>query len=250
MSAETGHKVFEAPKDINVKIWRYMDFTKFVSFLDTQALFFSRSDLLGDPYEGATSHFNKTIWPIIYKNKLMRELMHKTTSHNKWKRQWTFINCWHMNEVESAAMWKLYAQTNEAVTIQSTYSLLHSLLPKNTYVGIVKYINYQTEWLPEGNALYPYVHKRKSFDHEQELRAVITNSPTKTSTDGKSKSFNYIPNPESGRLIPIDIPALVQNIYVAPTSPRWFRQLVKSVIAKYGLSIPISESTIDLKPTF
>jgi hypothetical protein len=35
------------------KIWRYMDFTKFISVLDTQTLFFSRIDLLGDKFEGS-----------------------------------------------------------------------------------------------------------------------------------------------------------------------------------------------------
>ena len=114
MPAEINHPVFEAPLDINVKIWRYIDFTKFVSLLDTKALFFTRADMLGDPYEGSTSYFNKANWPIIYKDKILIESLHSATSHNAWKRQWTFVNCWHMNEIESAAMWKLYAQTNEA----------------------------------------------------------------------------------------------------------------------------------------
>ena len=47
------HPVFKQPPDENIRIWRYMDFTKFVSVLDTQSLFFSRSDRLGDLFEGA-----------------------------------------------------------------------------------------------------------------------------------------------------------------------------------------------------
>ena len=37
-------------------LWRYMDFTKFVSLLEKSALFFPRADKLGDPFEG--------YWPI------------------------------------------------------------------------------------------------------------------------------------------------------------------------------------------
>ena len=35
-------------------IWRYMDFTKYVDLISTKELFFCRSDLLGDPFEGSS----------------------------------------------------------------------------------------------------------------------------------------------------------------------------------------------------
>ena len=47
------HYVFETPSDENVTIWRYLDFTKFVSLLDRQQLFFARVDTLDDPFEGS-----------------------------------------------------------------------------------------------------------------------------------------------------------------------------------------------------
>jgi len=34
------------------------------------------------------------------------------------------INCWHMNDHESAAMWKLYLKSDEGIAIQSTYRKL------------------------------------------------------------------------------------------------------------------------------
>ncbi len=45
------HHEFEEPDDRTI-IWRYVDFTKFVSYLDKNALFFVRSDKLFDRYEG------------------------------------------------------------------------------------------------------------------------------------------------------------------------------------------------------
>ena len=44
--------IFTAPNDPNIHIWRYMDFTKFVSMLQKGGLIFSRADKLGDPFEG------------------------------------------------------------------------------------------------------------------------------------------------------------------------------------------------------
>ena len=44
------------PKDVpasDAKLWRYMDFTKFVAMLNNKALYFCRLDHLGDPFEGA-----------------------------------------------------------------------------------------------------------------------------------------------------------------------------------------------------
>ena len=37
----------------NEKIWRYLDFAKFINILDKKSLFFSRVDKLGDPFEGS-----------------------------------------------------------------------------------------------------------------------------------------------------------------------------------------------------
>jgi hypothetical protein len=46
------HPEFKPPRDPKATIWRYTDFTKFLSLLDSSALFFSGVDLLGDPFEG------------------------------------------------------------------------------------------------------------------------------------------------------------------------------------------------------
>src|SRR3990172_7066486 len=202
MPAEV-HRVFIAPKNPNIKIWRYMDFTKYLSFLEKRALFFTRSDKFDDPYEGSTTQANVTNRSTVYKNASPSWL----EQWSLWSRQWTYINCWHMNEYESAAMWSLYAKTNEAIAIQSTYQRLFDCLPPKTYVGKVHYIDYDKDWLPEGNTFFPYVHKRKSFEHEQELRAVIQEIPL-----NESGGFDKLKvNPESGRVINVDAQNLAEK---------------------------------------
>ena len=56
------HPDLNPPQD-NAVLWRYMDFTKFVSLLDRRALYFSRADKLGDPFEGSLSHINRLTRP-------------------------------------------------------------------------------------------------------------------------------------------------------------------------------------------
>jgi len=49
----TENPALIAPTDVDTKIWRFMDFTKFVSMLEESGLFFARLDRLGDPFEGS-----------------------------------------------------------------------------------------------------------------------------------------------------------------------------------------------------
>jgi len=165
------------------------------------------------------------------------------------------INSWHMNEHESAAMWRLYARTNEAIAIRSTYQRLYDCLPPIAYVGVVRYHDYDAEWMAEGNTLYPYVHKLRSFEHEKELRAVIQdleNLPTSINPDTDGSTIQAgIPNPEVGKRVEVSITDLVETIYVSPTAPDWFRDLVEAVTVKYGLANkPVIRSSLDDDPVY
>jgi hypothetical protein len=248
----THHPVFKQPADPGIPIWRYMDFTKFVAMLETRALFFARSDKLGDPFEGSSSRGNSLLRPIIYKEmyeKLPAQTLEKINSGQadfaKWQRQWTFINCWHMNATESAAMWRLYAKSNEAIAIRSSFFRLANVLDDKTYVGRVEYIDFERDWMPEGNAFYPFVHKRRSFAHETEIRALFTQWPT---TD-EGLDFKAEP-PTAGLEKPVNVDELIEQVYVAPTAPGWFRELVQQVSSRYGPQKPILQSSLDAEPFF
>jgi hypothetical protein len=242
------HAIFRQPDDPESVIWRYMDFTKFVSTLETRALYFARSDTLGDPFEGSLSRGNEVLRPLVYKG-IQPETLKLVASHKatlgKDIRMSIFINCWHMNAGESAAMWKLYAKSNEAVAIRSTFSKLESVLDKECYVGLVDYIDFKSDWIPEGNFFSPYVHKRKSFAHESEVRALILKVPEK-----EGKPDFHAPQLRKGipKVVPIE--KLIDAVYVAPTSPRWFHELVEQVLLRYGLKLSVTQSSLDEEPFF
>ena len=249
MPAESDHPCFIAPEDKDIKIWRYMDFTKFVSLLETGCIFLSRVDEFEDPYEGATSHANAEIRPHVYKeNGIPEEALQQMSKFMEWTRSWTYVNCWHMNTAESAAMWKLYAQTDEAVAIQSTYAKLHKNLEKDTYVGVVNYIDYEKDWLPEGNGFWPYVHKRKSFEHEKELRVLIQQLP---SQEEPGKGFDYSRvNSEFSKSIKVELKDLIENVYVSPAAPSWFFEVVAGVAQRYGYDFEVKQSNLAREPVF
>jgi hypothetical protein len=184
--------------------------------------------------------------PEVYKESgIPQESFEFVSKFVEWVRQWTFINCWHMNEHESAAMWKLYAQTNEAVAIQSTYQYLRNCLPENVFVGVVNYIDYETQWLPEDNIFWPFVHKRKSFEHERELRALILEYPKNDKGE-----IVRISNTESGKLVPISPEELIENVYVAPGAPPWFVELVRKITSQFRYNFEVKQSILSKAPVY
>ena len=74
------HPAFEQPSDENVSLWRYMDFTKFISLLETSCLYFCRADRLrlDDPFEGS---FPKLEYEYLAKN------IGEKNAHNMYKME-------------------------------------------------------------------------------------------------------------------------------------------------------------------
>jgi hypothetical protein len=267
--AHTDNDVFKQPTNPDIKVWRYMDFTKYVSMLDSSSLFFARADLLGDSFEGSSPHANIALRPTLHHNILqqiskanpatdaleeIRQYLQFVSTSNELNRYTVYVNSWHMNEYESAAMWDLYATNRaEAIAIQSTYTRLRDCLPSKVDVGLedpspvfigeVQYIDYETEWFPEGNFLYPFVHKRKSFEHERELRAVFA--------DRFQGMYYSGDNPKQGYRVKVSVDDLIEQVYVAPTAPDWFGDLVEAVTGQYGFAHkPITKSSLGQRPVY
>lgn len=238
---------FIPPDDENVKIWRYMDFTKFVSLLDKRSLWFTRADKFKDPFEGS--------YPK--KNVLRRELLpmeipiEKIPKINLKFRQYVAINCWHINEHESAAMWSLYLKSNEGIAVQSTYKRLRdsfSSSQEEVLIGKVKYIDYETEWFKDDNYHDPFLHKRKSYEHERELRAITIKWPIP-----EEGGWDLEPSIEiikAGISVVVDLTGLIERIYVAPEAPAWFTELVQSVTNKYEYDIEVRQSLLNSQPVY
>ncbi|ANC19614.1 hypothetical protein WR52_12845 [Bacillus cereus] len=240
------HRDFELPEN-NPKIWRYMDFTKFMDMLDKESIFFTRADKFQDKFEGTYPPLNKVIRPHIYKNQLntlnpeeREEVILSFESFNtKFNhfRKFILINCWHMNEYESAAMWNLYLKSDEGIAIQSNVERLIKSFGKSqekVHIGKVEYIDYKLDIIPEGRIYLPFMHKRKSFEHEHELRVLHLLD--------KENGLEY------GMPIKCDISELIEKIYVAPTAPDWLFNLVDSMCKKFNLNVEVERSELSGLP--
>jgi len=153
-----------------------MDFTKFVSLLDTEALFFARADTLGDPFEGSYTTANAQMRSLLEEQHDIPGFFEEIADVRREGRLYHFINSWHWSDFESAAMWSLYLRSGDGIAIQTTFDSLRSALAPAedpVMLGLVKYIDYAQTPIPEGNVFWPFVHKRQSYEHEREVRAVV-----------------------------------------------------------------------------
>jgi hypothetical protein len=116
-----------------------MDFAKFVSMLANSGFFSCRVDNLGDPFEGSVSHADHIEAVAAYHPSVVAASadLTKTSSLTR-----VMVNCWHMNEHESAAMWNQYSLGGKAIAVRSTYEKLRACLDDSVKIGIVKYIEF------------------------------------------------------------------------------------------------------------
>lgn len=239
MPADMTHPVFRQPADPEAKVWRYMDFTKYLALLESSALYFTRIDLLGDPFEGSWSaKSDKALERLFLPGHLTNEQIERFRSlyeqNRRLFRKSTFVSCWYMADYESAAMWRLYAKTDEAIAIATTYRRLADALPADVLIGMVNYIDYDKVMFPIDNILWPAIHKRLSFEHEREVRAVKV--AVDESTDHK------------GHSVQVQLQALVERIYVSPNSPDWYHNLVASLTERLGFKFPVTNSRLSERP--
>ena len=151
-----------------------------------------------------------------------------------------YINCWHSNQHESAAMWKIYLKSDEGIAVRSTFDRLARCFDEDdklnqVCIGRVDYLDYDNAEIPMNNAFYPFVSKRVSFAHEREVRAVIM-----------MPAANEAP----GLNIHVDLATLVEEVVLAPFSPVWIRELAAAVLRRYSLEAPLRQSRLGEDPLY
>jgi hypothetical protein len=248
------HPDFAQPKNPKAAIWRYMDLAKFVRLLQTRRLYFARSDLLGDKFEGsntlAAHHWADRLsqpdqevelgklWPNMSATQA-RGVLQQLRLMRIGMRTQVFVSCWHLSDVESAAMWSLYGGNNASVAIRVPYASLARALPSGVMMGTVKYLSWDRELFNQGNLLAPFIHKRSSFKHENEVRAIIELDyyREKTGIEGLDAT-------KPGVEVAIDLSAILNGVFVSPAAPEWFEEVVSDLCAQYGIMAPVKQSEL------
>jgi hypothetical protein len=254
---DAEHEVFSPPEDPHATIWRYLDFTKFVSLFDSERLFFAATSSFEDPFEGSYPVPNLAARARFFERNFTDPVPpagYLVTTKNL--PRFVFASCWNLSPRESAAFWGLYAPPRGGVAIRSTFRRLTEAMTdsvssgsggrENVLAGTVEYIDYDEGLIPEDNLLFPFVHKRQSYEFESEVRALIVRFPT-PAEDGAVDFEGPAP---SGCAVSVDLVKLIEAIHISPGAPPWFARLVGSVVERYGCEAPVRQSDLSAEPVF
>lgn len=211
------------------KVWRYFKFDRFAELLENKNIYFAAATQFEDLFEGAIS--------IIPNKQNHFEDSDKNSFNNAFKElcRLTKISCWHIEEYESDAMWKIYANQGKGIAISTTiekilssikpYSLPKALKPETLISGKINYVNLLRDQL-NVSMDERFFYKHIVFNWEKEFRLAISLR--------MSEEFG-INVPKKGIYLEVDLYKLIDDIYIGPHLKK--EQITKCMDICKGLKI-------------
>lgn len=255
----------------NRPIWRYMDFESFIWMLQEEKIHFHKAADFNDPYEGAI--------PNYILEKYDGEGLEQKLRWTEYGREFIFLNCWHQNPKQSAAMWDLYGRGNRSIAVKSSVSDLELSLADSELpfgAGPVFYVDFESG--PEeiddeseqiikrvvearSNLLDTFHLKRDSFDHEREIRifSMFTevlaahneeilemkdyNLPFDLVESNKFDIFSGLVPKQNGFNVKVDLDKMIDEIWIGPDAPKRIRDALGKTVEQ-APNIDLSNSDV------
>ena len=133
-------------------------------------------------------------------------------------------------------MWQLYGSLGSGIAIESSAEVLKNELREDGInIDQVRYMDFEKDEIEKGHRHYGLFIKRKSFAHEQELRATI-----------------LLPTPEKGHLVKCDMNKLIMKVHISPAAPQYYADAVKYVVsqAEVKIAAPVVASRLLDAPNY
>jgi len=195
-----------------------MDFARFMQMIESRTLWFSRLDKLEDPLEGAHTDAELAGIRKHVEQKRAKQLISLFRS----ARKDAYVSCWRAGKTESLAMWDLYGKGSGIVAVKSTAGLLKEAVKsyeEAVFISEVRYFDWN-EAPGLDNVLVACSRKDLSYQHEEEVRAVLIDSA---------------PRQKVGMAVSVDIDNLITEIIVGPREKEWVARLVEKIKKRYDL---------------
>ena len=241
-------------------VWRYMDFAKFVAMLRQGGLYFPSVDELEDKFESAIGLARReTDWDEFYLGYFRKVVVTRPPGFSQpdWSEERIeseanrlleqlkagssrarnlLVSCWHANDMESEALWRLYSPPpTPGVAIRTTVGQLWEATTQDAsaVVGRVQYLDFRRSFATVQNERI--FCKRLSLSHECEVRVTL-------------QSENE--NPAKGKTLTCDLMALINDVTMSPFAPPWFHDVVSGVMEKFGYAFEVRQSELLEEPFF
>jgi len=229
----------------NSKVWRYMNYNKFIDLITTSQLFFCRVDKLADKKEGMLTQKISNEFYDRYINiddfylspKMAKQMGDNDKKRAEKYKDYILVNCWSQNLYESYALWKIYLGCQPfGVSIQTKYKNLIDSIVDDNYSYSFHNVYYSDDPKDERVASIHY-RKSKSYKFENEVRIAIFN---------QCVEFDGEPKYEKGTFVKVDLNKMIERIYVSPFAPASFYEFIAYVVKeKYNLKLPVVKSQIE-----
>lgn len=227
------HPTFKVDTSINKPIWRYIDFWKFLNLLETNSLYFSNAESLGDNYEGRIPKF-------VLKQMLELDVTNGNSNNKDLNdylernlRKETIISSWSYAERESFSMWKMYSKGKLGIAIKTNLDSLKKCFNKtnrSVYIGEILYINENNYFFSTYNMFFPFLTKLDYYKSENEIRCITTCG---------------IDEEKSNKLVEVNLKELIKEIYISPNSKPEFKRLLELLKIEYSLNFEICISEVN-----
>ena len=230
----TAHPSFPQPDDDSTLVWRYMDLPKFLAMMLRKELFLARIDRLPDKFEGTLPRLTRdaieaqmaiekaAITPERIKS--IAQFMVDSTHQN---RSSLYVNCWRLGDEESDAMWRLYCGTAEGLAVVLPYARLRESVEtekSSSYVGLVSYIDFESDLIPAGNVFNAAMYKRKEFKYEQEARIAHMGE----------LATHSVTAPPISHLVPWPPEEYVERVVISPYAEQWYVDVVAESVRAFA----------------
>lgn len=253
--------------DLDLTVFRYLTFPKFISLLSYQALWFPKLNILRDKFEGGLPfHAEKNMrkgnekWKKTFNSpELHAQIDNWPNTNVSNGKELTVVNCWFLGDSESQEMWSEYVGTSEGVAIKSNIRKLAQYVyahPDHSQIGKVKYINFAEYTMSTYEASQAWERallKDDKYSHEQEVRIITFNFKHQgcISMEGRpytleqcsDKNMNNFEN--LGLYIGINFEKLVDTVILAPKVTDWLENLIRRIFELSKFNIPVKRSKIE-----
>ena len=221
-----------------------MSLSKFLRLLQQQALFFASADQLADRFEGRLT--TPTLSRFV-------EFLAKSSPNLRpdqrglaitFMNQMVAVNSWTLCRQESYLLWAHYAPSGSGgVAVRSTVGRLKRSFHRfnsHVWIGKIKYIDYTKDDIEAmRDAKQWFLHKRRVYSGEQELRALIINA----STGPITMSSKII-----GAEVVCDLDTLIHSIRVSPMEPDYMLNAVVDLCSRFDLKAKVLPSELADEP--
>lgn len=226
-------------------LWKYMSFSKFINMLRGK-IYFNRLDKFEDIFEGTFPQYNVEHRKEVYGNEVIPQNIYDSVE--RVMKKYIYVSCFHKSEYETAFMWKQYAD-NDGIAIKTTAERLKKSFDKtqeSIHISSVQYIDYNREFMPEGNGLYLGLHKRKSFEPESEVRCIFMKAPAIRPNPANLSESIIDPSEKTscGEYIDIDLDTLIEEIYISPYAASYTKENVDLIVNKFNITARVIQSKL------